>query len=105
MLDESIVGLSEEEKEQRMNEIIAQNQQLAGDGELGTTPRKLVNLVGSAMDLASGSGNKGTPAVLVHGYFDTRVNEEMNLEDNSFQKLYIATEVSSLFLKRGYLLQ
>ena len=36
----------------------------------GTTPRHLVNLIGSLCDLISGSGDKGTPMVLVQGYFD-----------------------------------
>ena len=36
----------------------------------GTTPRKLTDLIGSLCDLTSGSGDKGTPVVLVQGYFD-----------------------------------
>lgn len=36
----------------------------------GTTPRHIVDLVGSLADLTSGSGDKGTPVVLVQGYFD-----------------------------------
>ena len=36
----------------------------------GTTPRRLTDLVGSLCDLTSGSGDKGTPIVLVQGYFD-----------------------------------
>lgn len=37
---------------------------------LGTTPRRLTDLLGSLCDLTSGSGDKGTPIVLVQGYFD-----------------------------------
>ncbi len=37
---------------------------------LGTTPRRVVDLVGSLCDLTSGSGDKGTPIVYVQGYFD-----------------------------------
>ncbi len=37
---------------------------------LGTTPRQLTDLLGSLCDLTSGSGDKGTPVVLVQGYFD-----------------------------------
>ncbi|NLW15628.1 MAG: F420-0--gamma-glutamyl ligase [Erysipelothrix sp.] len=37
---------------------------------LGTTPRRLVDLVGSLCDLTSGSGDKGTPIVYIQGYFD-----------------------------------
>ena len=36
----------------------------------GTTPRHLTDLIGSLCDLTSGSGDKGTPIVLVQGYFD-----------------------------------
>jgi F420-0:gamma-glutamyl ligase len=37
----------------------------------GTTPRRYIDLLGSLCDLTSGSGDKGTPIVLVQGYFDT----------------------------------
>jgi F420-0:gamma-glutamyl ligase len=37
---------------------------------LGTTPRQLVDLLGSLCDLTSGSGDKGTPVILIQGYFD-----------------------------------
>ncbi len=36
----------------------------------GTTPRQLTDLIGTLCDLTSGSGDKGTPIVLVQGYFD-----------------------------------
>ena len=36
----------------------------------GTTPRRIVDLIGSLCDLISGSGDKGTPIVLIKGYFD-----------------------------------
>ena len=36
----------------------------------GTTPRRYTDLLGSLMDLTSGSGDKGTPIVYVKGYFD-----------------------------------
>lgn len=35
----------------------------------GTTPRRFVDLLGSLMDLTSGSGDKGTPVILVKNYF------------------------------------
>lgn len=38
---------------------------------LGTTPRQITDLLGSLCDLTSGSGDKGTPVVLIQGYFDT----------------------------------
>ena len=37
---------------------------------LGTTPRQITDLLGSLCDLTSGSGDKGTPVILVQGYFD-----------------------------------
>lgn len=40
----------------------------------GTTPRQIVDLLGSLCDLTSGSGDKGTPIVLVQGYFDNFSN-------------------------------
>ena len=40
----------------------------------GTTPRQLTDLIGSLCDLTSGSGDKGTPIVLVQGYFDNYTN-------------------------------
>lgn len=54
----------------------------AKDGDLkgqmaseGTTPRQLTDLIGSLCDLTSGSGDKGTPIVLVQGYFDNYTSE------------------------------
>ena len=47
---------------------IKDNRGAAGQ-ELGTTPRRVVDLLGSLMDLVSGSGDKGTPIVIVRDYF------------------------------------
>ena len=41
----------------------------------GTTPRQLTDLIGSLCDLTSGSGDKGTPVVLVQGYFDNYTSD------------------------------
>jgi F420-0:gamma-glutamyl ligase len=41
----------------------------------GTTPRRLTDLLGSLCDLASGSGDKGTPIILIQGYFDSLADE------------------------------
>lgn len=41
----------------------------------GTTPRQLTDLIGSLCDLTSGSGDKGTPFILVQGYFDNYAND------------------------------
>jgi len=44
-------------------------------GQLGTTPRRLTDLIGSLCDLTSGSGDKGTPIVYIQGYFDNYTTE------------------------------
>jgi len=41
----------------------------------GTTPRQITDLLGSLCDLTSGSGDKGTPIILIQGYFDNYTNE------------------------------
>ncbi len=48
---------------------------LVGDmASQGTTPRRLTDLIGSLCDLTSGSGDKGTPVILIQGYFDNYVS-------------------------------
>ena len=42
----------------------------------GTTPRQLTDLIGSLCDLTSGSGDKGTPIILIQGYFDNYSSEK-----------------------------
>jgi len=42
---------------------------------LGTTPRQYKDLLGSIADLVSGSGDKGTPVILIQGYFDNMLKE------------------------------
>lgn len=55
--------------------IKAKGDNLVGDmASQGTTPRQLTDLIGSLCDLTSGSGDKGTPVVLVQGYFDNYTN-------------------------------
>jgi len=55
--------------------IRAKNGNLVGNmASQGTTPRQLTDLIGSLCDLTSGSGDKGTPIVLVQGYFDNYTN-------------------------------
>ena len=52
-------------------EIKNKNADLKGKNvSLGTTPRRLTDLIGSLCDLTSGSGDKGTPVVFIQGYFD-----------------------------------
>lgn len=52
---------------------IKKNRESKGQ-ELGTTPRRIVDLLGSLMDLVSGSGDKGTPVVVVRDYFKKYVD-------------------------------
>lgn len=59
-----------------INEIKEKQNNLVGQNiSLGTTPRRITDLVGSLCDLTSGSGDKGTPVVLIQGYFDNLSNE------------------------------
>lgn len=46
-----------------------------GHETLGTTPRRLTDLIGSLCDLTSGSGDKGTPVVYIQGYFDCYLDD------------------------------
>jgi len=46
-----------------------------GSVSLGTTPRQYKDLLGSLADLVSGSGDKGTPVILIQGYFDNLLKE------------------------------
>ncbi len=58
-------------------EIRTKDANLKGKMETeGTTPRRITDLLGSLCDLTSGSGDKGTPVVLVQGYFDNYATED-----------------------------
>jgi len=58
-------------REAIVRRIESKARNLMGKDETGgTTPRRLSDLVGSLCDLVSGSGDKGTPIVLIKGYFD-----------------------------------
>ncbi len=62
-------------KEAISKSIKAKEDNLVGSmASQGTTPRQLTDLIGSLCDLTSGSGDKGTPVVLVQGYFDNYTN-------------------------------
>ena len=66
----------DELKEAIKNSIKQKNGSLVGQmASQGTTPRQLTDLIGSLCDLTSGSGDKGTPVILVQGYFDNYTNE------------------------------
>ncbi|MCL2136369.1 MAG: coenzyme F420-0:L-glutamate ligase [Coriobacteriia bacterium] len=57
-------------EEADINEVITNAIKAKSGESLGTTPRKYYDLIGSLCDLISGSGDKGTPVVLIQGYFD-----------------------------------
>ena len=64
-----VEGISREE--QIIDKINAKKDQSEiGNDALGTTPRQITDLLGSLCDLMSGSGDKGTPIILIQGYFD-----------------------------------
>jgi len=70
--DNNFAHLKGEELEAAVSEYIKnKGEDLVGkEISQGTTPRRLTDLIGSLCDLTSGSGDKGTPIVLVQGYFD-----------------------------------
>jgi hypothetical protein len=75
LADNQFAHLEGEQARAAMQEAIrqkrAQGESLVGQMvSEGTTPRQLTDLLGSLCDLTSGSGDKGTPVVLIQGYFD-----------------------------------
>lgn len=72
LADNDFASLSGEALKQAISEKIKEkDSNLAGKMiSEGTTPRQMTDLLGSLMDLTSGSGDKGTPVILVQGYFD-----------------------------------
>ena len=76
LADNDFAALSGEAlREAISNSIKEKDGNLVGNmASQGTTPRQLTDLIGSLSDLTSGSGDKGTPVVLVQGYFDNYTN-------------------------------
>ena len=76
LADNDFKDLSGEELKEAISESIrSKDDNLVGNmASQGTTPRQLTDLIGSLCDLTSGSGDKGTPVVLVQGYFDNYTN-------------------------------
>ena len=71
LADNDYADLSGEALAEKIRERIREkNADLKGSMlSQGTTPRRLTDLIGSLCDLTSGSGDKGTPIVLVQDYF------------------------------------
>ena len=76
LADNDYKDLSGEELKKAISESIkSKGDNLVGNmASQGTTPRQLTDLIGSLCALTSGSGDKGTPVVLVQGYFDNYTN-------------------------------
>ena len=76
LADNDFADLSGEELKKAISESIKQkDSNLVGSmASQGTTPRQLTDLIGSLCDLTSGSGDKGTPIILIQGYFDNYTN-------------------------------
>jgi len=76
LADNDFKDLSGEELKNAISKSIKEkDSDLVGNmASQGTTPRQLTDLIGSLCDLTSGSGDKGTPVVLVQGYFDNYTN-------------------------------
>ncbi|MDO5047653.1 MAG: coenzyme F420-0:L-glutamate ligase [Anaerococcus sp.] len=72
LADTELEDLEGEARDRAIRERISKKEdKLIGKNEtLGTTPRQITDLLGSLSDLTSGSGDKGTPVVLIQGYFD-----------------------------------
>lgn len=76
LADNDFKDLSGEElKKAISSKIKEKDSNLVGNmASQGTTPRQLTDLIGSLCDLTSGSGDKGTPIILIQGYFDNYTN-------------------------------
>ena len=76
LADNDFKDLSGEELKEAISKSIKEkNANLVGNmASQGTTPRQLTDLIGSLADLTSGSGDKGTPFILIQGYFDNYTN-------------------------------
>lgn len=71
LADNDFAGLSGDELKAAIQESIRKKDaDLKGNmASEGTTPRRLTDLIGSLCDLTSGSGDKGTPIIVVQNYF------------------------------------
>ena len=71
LADNDFADLTGDALKKAIEQRIREKGDLAGSmASQGTTPRRLTDLIGSLCDLTSGSGDKGTPVILVQGYFD-----------------------------------
>ena len=75
LLDNEFAAKSKDELKDAVNDAIKSKTANLEDKALGTTPRRYTDLLGSLCDLVSGSGDKGTPIILIQGYFDNYAME------------------------------
>lgn len=79
LADNDYAGLPSEELtckiQERIREKLKAEANISSASAEGTTPRQITDLLGSLADLASGSGDKGTPIVYIQGYFDNYADE------------------------------
>lgn len=74
--DNDLSELSGEEAAEEFKKLVREKDKNTDSNKrLGTTPRQITDLLGSLSDLISGSGDKGTPVVLIQGYFDNYSND------------------------------
>ncbi|MEG1646714.1 MAG: coenzyme F420-0:L-glutamate ligase [Clostridia bacterium] len=75
--DNELASLHGEELKTAMKKVIAEksSDMMASNASLGTTPRCITDLLGSLCDLTSGSGDKGTPIILIQNYFTNYSND------------------------------
>ena len=75
LADNDFADLNGDALKEAISQRIREKGDLAGSmASQGTTPRRLTDLIGSLCDLASGSGDKGTPIIHIQGYFDNYAN-------------------------------
>ena len=75
LADNDFADLSGEALQEAIQQRIREKGDVSGTmASQGTTPRRLTDLIGSLCDLTSGSGDKGTPIILIQGYFDNYTN-------------------------------
>ncbi|MCL1844809.1 MAG: coenzyme F420-0:L-glutamate ligase [Defluviitaleaceae bacterium] len=71
MVADAVYGdLSGDEKRAAVTNMLKEKAANPDAFREGTTPRMYADLVGSLCDLMGGSGDKGTPVILLRGYFD-----------------------------------
>ena len=77
LADNELGDLSGEAAKEAMKALIEKKKAnlVADMSSQGTTPRRLTDLLGSLSDLTSGSGDKGTPIILVQNYFSNYAND------------------------------